>query len=163
MKSTWLLLLGTVAVTPALWAQERGRPWRLWGAAGIGPASTADAALAVVAEVAVQKAPHYFAAHGVLVAEIGGRGCEKRHLGVLYGRTVTGVLGHAAIATGLAATNTDVNCSRSGLMPGVPIVGEVALRVLPVLGIGFQSFANVNPREPFWGIVLFVQLGWLPR
>jgi plasmid maintenance system antidote protein VapI len=44
----------------------------------------------------------------------------------------------------------------------LPVVAEAAVRLGSVLGVGVQAFANLNKKQSFGGVVVFVQLGWLP-
>ncbi len=99
-----------------------------------------------------------------IVDPFGSRADVAGELGILYGRARTGSFGHLSLSAGLSFNGFD-QCESSqdqcvGL--GVPIVGEAALRLFPVLGLGAQAFANLNSVSSYGGLVVFVQLGWLP-
>jgi hypothetical protein len=44
---------------------------------------------------------------------------------------------------------------------GLPVELQLALRLLPLLGVGLSGVANWNPEESFAGAVLSVQVGRL--
>jgi hypothetical protein len=161
-----------LCVAPRLSAQLPGHQspggWRLWAAFGLGFGGSAKGeGAAVVGELVFQRSPHHLALRATGIADLfDPASCGMGDLGVVYGRTAIGSLGHATVGSGLALTSAD-RCDGSGGSRGaglgVPIVAEVALRLAPVVGIGLQAFANVNPRASFGGVVVFLQLGWLPR
>jgi hypothetical protein len=161
-------LLRRVAAMPSLAAQGRGAPWRLWGAAGLGSAGGGnEEGVAAVGQVVFQKAPHHVAIRAVGILDPFDPGtCGMGDIGVLYGRMTTGRVGHAAVAAGVAATDApgcDVGPGTSQWTVGVPIIAELALRPMRLVGFGLQGFANANSRAHFGGVAIFVQLGWLPR
>jgi hypothetical protein len=59
-------------------------------------------------------------------------------------------------------TDTDMD-SEDGMTVGLPLVSEAALRIFPILGVGAQFFANLNANESYGGLILFLQLGYLPH
>ena len=163
-------LLGGGALPAHAVAQARDQT-RVWAAVGLGGAasSKADGASAVLGQIVYQKQPHHAAVRIVSIFDLFGEGAPAfGSIDLLYGRTITGRVGHASLATGLAYLAGDVcgvvttsECEGRRNI-GIPIVGEVALRPLPVLGLGVQAFGNFNRKASFGGVVAFLQLGWLP-
>jgi hypothetical protein len=119
-----------------------------------------------MAELGYQVRAHHFAIRALGVVDPYGTGADEfGEFGLLYGRAAKRPWGHASIASGLAITGVS-SCrdaaTSSCTALGVPIVAEAALRFAPVLGVGIQGYANLNPKSIYGGIVLFLQLGWLP-
>lgn len=156
-----------LAAAPTLvTAQEPARRWRLWGAVGLGGGgSSTQGGMASVAEVAFQRAPHQVSLRSTFMFQWFGDGCDPGggDIGILYGRTATGILGHATLASGLALTWPFQCGGGENASIGIPVVAEAAVRPASVVGLGLQAFANLNGRSTFSGVVLFLQLGWLPR
>ena len=162
-----LVVAASLSVAPALTAQEAPAGWRLWSALGFGGGGSADGdGLALVGQLVFQRSPHHLALRATGIGEpYDPASCPMGDVGLLYGRTATGPVGHATIASGFALTDADGCDATAGGQPltlGVPIVAEVALRLLPFMGVGLQAFANLNSRGSFGGVVAFLQLGWLP-
>jgi hypothetical protein len=109
-------------------------------------------------ELVFQKSPDQVTARAIAMIDPYGYQ-PVGEIGLLYGRTAMGRWGHAAISAGLAVTDTDLDTQ--GLTMGVPVVAEVALRLVPFTGVGAQVFANFNALESYGGVALFIQLGWL--
>jgi hypothetical protein len=158
-----LLLLPSVAEA----APPDRKPWRLWGGLGFGSGGNDDDnGVAIVTQLVFQKAPHHLALRLGAIADLYDPGsCDLLDAGVLYGRTAMGPMGHATIAAGLALTDAGcpVGVNESPEVLGIPVVAEAAFRPLPVLGIGLQGFVNFNSRNRYGGMVVFLQLGWLPK
>jgi hypothetical protein len=120
-------------------------------------------------QIVFQKQPHHAAIRIVSMFDLFGEGEPAfGSIDLLYGRTVTGRVGHASLATGLAYLAGDVcgavttaECEDRRNI-GIPLVGELAMRPVPVLGLGVQAFGNLNRKASFGGVVVFLQLGWLP-
>lgn len=93
-----------------------------------------------------------------------GGGSSATELGLLYGRARVTSWGHAAVGAGLSGVYLE-GCGDDGpdecWAVGVPLAAEAALQAL-VAGLGVQAFANLNTRAPYGGLVLFLQLGWMP-
>ncbi len=108
-----------------------------------------------------QRGPHHVALRTVGITDFYDATSD---VGVLYGRTRTASWGHAAVAAGLAGVHLD-RCGDGSFdgcwAVGVPVAAEAALQTL-VAGLGVQAFANLNTRAPYAGLVLFLQLGWMP-
>jgi hypothetical protein len=168
----WAIGASLVAIgltSPTALAGQSAKPgWRLWAAGGLGfGGGDADGGIAALSELVFQRAPHQVSVRAVAIADLFNEGCTSGlgEVGLLYGRTATGPLGHASISAGLAVTMPS-HCGLAGPRPtvlGVPLSLEAALRLAPVVGIGAQAFANLNGKGSFGGLVVFVQLGWLPR
>lgn len=160
------LMIVVVAATPApAAAQERARTWVGLGY-GAGGARGGSEAAALMGELVHQNGAHHLAARAVVIVDPFGEGSDSfSELGALYGRVAKGKTGHAALATGLAFTSVapcDSGASAGCTTLGVPIVAEAAFRPTRVLGIGIQGFANLNRQKVFGGVVMFLQIGWMP-
>jgi len=158
-------LVTTTALSPTLAAQDRSR---IWLGAGLGSAARADGAsgFAVMGEVVYQVRAHHFAVRALGAADPFDTGADAfGEIGLLYGRAAKRKWGHGAISAGLAVTGVS-SCSDAGTSGcttlGVPVVAEAALRLASVVGVGIQGFANLNPKSVYGGVVVFLQLGWLP-
>jgi hypothetical protein len=140
---------------------------RVWAAVGLGGAGGAgDEGGVVLGQMVLLRRPHYLSARAVGILDpYDPASCSWGDLGLLYGRAAVGRAGHAVIGTGLAATKPP-GCRTGGngsWTVGIPLLAEAALRLLPVLGLGLQLFANLNPGAGYGGAIAFVQMGWLPR
>lgn len=161
LKLALLLLL--LAAAPPAAAEDRARTWLGVGYGG-GTAGNGDDGFALMGQLVHQRGGSHIAVRGVILVDPLGEDSDSfGELGLLYGRVSKGRAGHAAIAAGLA--HTAVACG-SGIdnctTVGVPVVAEAAFRPTPVLGIGIQAFANLNKQRVFGGVVVFLQLGWMP-
>lgn len=158
-----LAAVALLALPAALAAQDAARYWIAAGPATGGAADGGDT-LGLMGQLAYQTGPHQFTLRGVVLLELFSTNDTSGELGVLYGRAATGYLGHASLSAGLAHVTIDRTFDDQGIIStvGVPIAGEVVLRMLPVLGLGMQGFANLNTESIYGGLALFVQLGWLP-
>jgi hypothetical protein len=158
-------LLITSGFCCSLTAQDRPR---VWLGLGFGSGARADGAAggAFLAEVVYQVRAHHFAIRALGVIDpYSDNADEFGEFGLLYGRAAKRPWGHASIATGLAITGVSScrEAAASGCTTlGVPIVAEAALRFASVLGVGVQGYANLNTKSVYGGVVLFLQLGWLP-
>ena len=141
-------------------AQDRARTW-IGAGAGTGGAKGSSEALAVMGELVHQRGANHFALRGVTIQDPYGEGSELRDVGLLYGRVAKGRQGHGAIAAGVAYTTVSMQDTDTRIF-GVPVVAEAGYRPTPVLGIGIQAFANLNKQRVFGGVVVFLQLGWMP-
>jgi hypothetical protein len=160
--SATLLVLMT-ALSPTLGAQDRPR---IWLGAGLGSAGSTDGAGggAVMAELVYQTGAHHFAVRALGAIDVIGHGGGLGEIGALYGRSAKRTWGHSAIAAGLAWTHLDSCSGGAGCSTvGVPVVGEVAARLFPILGVGLQGLVNLNSKSVYGGFLLFLQLGWLPK
>lgn len=157
-------LLGLVLQARTASAQTTP-PTRTWLAAGLGAAGdTRDGGAAAVGMLVVQRQPHHIALRGLVASDVfASDACEFGEIGVLYGRTITGRVGHAAISTGLSAVRPPGCRSPTLGNVGMPVVAEAALRPFPVIGIGLQAFVTLNRLSTYGGVALFVQLGWMPH
>lgn len=159
------LLAITTGLSPSLAAQDCPR---IWLGAGLGSGARGDGAsgFAVMGEIVYQVRAHHFSIRGFGAADPFGTGADEfGEVGLLYGRAAKRKWGHGAISAGLALTGVSScsDASTSGCTTlGVPVVAEAALRLASVAGVGIQGFANLNPKSVYGGVVLFLQLGWLP-
>jgi hypothetical protein len=148
-------------------AQALRQPARAWLAAGLGGGGGAAdvGGLAFMAQVVYQREPHHLAVRGLALGDTRASGSpDVGELGVLYGRTRMGYMGHMSVAAGLALTALDPcpDDDDTCVVLGVPVVADAALRLFPVAGIGVQLFGNVNQHASYAGLALYLQLGWLP-
>lgn len=162
-----LLTLLVCLVAPAsAHAQARRDPMRTSVAAGLGLAGSAETdGFGGLVQLAWQREPHQVSVRFVGFADLFST-TSVNELGALYGRVITGSAGHMSINAGLGAafrcSGSASSCDREQSV-SVPIAAEAALRLLPVAGIGVQAFASFNSVESMGGLLLFLQLGWLPR
>ena len=142
-------------------AQDRARTW-IGAGAGTGGAKRSSEALALMGQLVHQRGANHFALRGVTIRDPFGEGSGSlTDVGLLYGRVAKGRQGHGAIAAGVAYTSACVGDTVCKIL-GVPVVAEAGYRPTPVLGIGVQAFANLNKQRVFGGVVVFLQLGWMP-
>ena len=174
MRSTWrgaalAMLLAGLGMRPAD-AQDvagaRDAPARVWVAAGLGGGGGAEdvGGAALLVQAVYQNDPHQLSARFLALADPFGSTDGAAEIGLLYGRTLTGYMGHLALSAGVAFTHVEP-CSEDGDCGtlGVPVVAEASLRLFPVAGLGAQLFANINDRAVYGGVAVYLQLGWLPR
>lgn len=148
-------------------ASERLRAWVALGA-GSTPSAERGALLGSFQQLVAQVGAHQLTLrHTSLVPWEGARpdNPSLRELGVLYGQTRSGWLGHASASMGLAQLRA---CSGRATIPeectseaAIPVVVEGALSVRYV-GLGVQFFATFAGENSYQGIALFLQLGWMP-
>jgi hypothetical protein len=158
-----LLGLGTLASPVA--AEERARTWL---GLGFGAGGRDDGeGLVLTGALVRQQREHYFAIRALALADpFGALSESSSEIALLYGRAVTRRYGHAALATGLAATFRDpcgAARERHCATIGIPVVAEAAVQPLPILGLGVQVFANFNRNGSYAGATAFLQVGWMPR
>ena len=160
----WLMAI-TAGLPSPLVGQDRSR---IWLGAGLGSAARSDGAggAALMGEIVYQVKAHHFAIRAMGAADPFGEGADEfGEIGLLYGRAAKRPWGHGAIAAGLAVTGVSScrDAATSGCTTlGIPVVAEAALRLGSVAGVGIQGFANLNRKSVYGGVVLFLQLGWLP-
>jgi hypothetical protein len=161
----WLMAI-TPALPSPLVGQDRSR---IWLGAGLGSAARSDGAsgFALMGEIVYQVKAHHFAIRAMGAADPFGEGADEfGEIGLLYGRAAKRAWGHGTIAAGLAVTGVsscrDAAATSGCTTLGIPVVAEAALRLASVAGVGIQGFANLNRKSVYGGVVLFLQLGWLP-
>lgn len=136
-------------------AQERADPARVWVGLGLGTElhDGASENFAVLAQAVYQQRAHHIALRALGAADpFGSSGNSVIDLGLLYGRVLSPEgFGHAVIAAGVGVVGIN-DCSLlqdaegcGDQTVGVPITAELALTPLPVLGVGVQGYANLNP------------------
>ena len=169
MKVSFKVMLGaiigvlTLSISaPTAMAQNTENRALVWGAVGLGAAvpSSGGDGIANMAQFVFQKKPHHAAIRALIIHDIGRPTNEIGELSALYGRTT--VLGSfpVAIATGVSAvgffdcTDDDDSCFTAG----IPVVAEIS-RSTGLIGIGLQSFININSKATYAGGVLFLKLG----
>ncbi|MEX0893410.1 MAG: hypothetical protein WEB88_14685 [Gemmatimonadota bacterium] len=170
MRNAMLVTALTVLLFAPLPAFGQGvtQPARAWLGVGLGGGGgMEDVGGAVfMAQLVYQHSPHHLAVRGLALGEVTSDSGSPNvgELGLLYGRTRMGYMGHVSAAVGLALTafdpcpNDDDGC----IILGVPIVLDAALRVFPVAGLGAQLFGNLNAEASYAGLAVYLQLGWLP-
>lgn len=136
----------------------------VWGAIGVGAAvpTSGGEGIANMAELVFQKKPHHAAIRALMIHDIERPTNEIGELSALYGWTTTLQSFPVVIATGLSAVgffdcpDDDDSC----FTLGVPVVAEVS-RNARFIGIGLQSFININSKASYAGGILFLKLGRL--
>lgn len=134
-------------------------------AAGLGGGGGRDAGgSGLVGQLVYERAPHHFALRGLGLADLPYAQEGLAEAGLLYGRFGGGGIAHAAMAAGLSAVHLErCDDNRNGCTTvGLPLTAEVVLTPLDVIGIGFQVFANINPKSPYAGLFVLVPIGWMP-
>lgn len=171
MKLSFKVMCGAIIgalilsiTAPTAIAQNTENRALMWGAVGLGAAvpSSGGDGIANMAQLVFQKRPHHAAIRALIIHDIERPTNEIGELGALYGRTT--VLGSfpVAIATGVSAVgffdcpDDDDSCFTAG----VPVVAEVS-RNTRFIGIGLQSFININSKATYAGGILFLKLGRL--
>ena len=151
-------------------AQPENRA-RVWIAAGLGAGRASDdeqVDFGRVLQAVYQKDAHHIAARIAYVSEFGDRESNYTEYGVQYGRTLYGSEGHLSLSSGVSVVRvctargvprTTIVCDYSA---GLPLVAEMGLRLIPVLGLGAQAFTNLNRSTPYYGLLFFFQAGWMP-
>ena len=159
MRSALAVALLVLALPTA--AQDRARTW-VGAGAGTGGAKRSSEALALMGQLVHQRGANHFALRGVTIRDPYGEGSGSlTDVGLLYGRVAKGRQGHGAIAAGVAYTAVSIGDTEARIL-GAPVVAEAGFRPTRVLGIGVQAFANLNKQRVFGGVVVFLQLGWMP-
>lgn len=165
-----LLLL--VAVPSPTSAQARDRPPdRVWLGVGLaqGVSAEVESGLGGLAQLTWQRGSRHLALRMLGLADFqgfpdGGSDHGVAEFGALYGRTRASSWGHAALAAGVSLLRLN-GCGDGApevcSAVGIPVTAEAAIQTA-VLGLGLQAYGNVNTRTPYGGLVLFVQLGWMP-
>jgi hypothetical protein len=148
-------------------AQSGAPSPRLWLALGLGFGGDSNVSSqgAGLAEVAYQRGPHQLTLRAAgIVDPFGSHANIAGDVGLLYGVSRAGSFGHASLSAGLSVVGFDrCESSQDGCVTaGLPLDGELALRLAPVLGLGLQAFTNINSESMYWGAVVFVQMGSLP-
>ncbi len=153
-------------------AQEADARTRVWLGMGLAAGGVAgiDAPLGLLARVTWQREPHQATLRLLYLGESEGfpETTSSNHvteLGLLYGRSRVSSWGHAALSAGASLLAFESYCphvDRDGCVTvGVPFTAEAAVQGAFV-GLGLQAFGNINPRAPYGGVAVFVQLGWMP-
>ncbi len=82
-------------------------------------------------------------------------------VGLLYGRFAKAKHGIAAISGGISIVGATDGYNDAPLRMGLPIEGQLFWIPSDIVGLGFSTFADVNSRMSFWGILFCIQLGQL--
>ena len=172
LRSLRVTLLGaalTAVLLPSAVAAQG--PMRVWVGGGLGAAgplssdtSRGSEGLGVgVGQLVFQRGAHYVAVRALGAVDLlYGSGDSYGELDALYGRAYAARYVHLALATGVAYTSVPCGGVRNCDALGLPVLAELAVRPLPILGIGVQGFLNVNQHRSYGGLVGMAQLGWMP-
>jgi len=154
-----LILLAASGPRPAS-AQDTdpaGRDGMVWLTTGLGVGSE-GAAAAVSANIAWEE--HVLSARGSATALLFDDGFGD--FGLLYGRTAVSENAMLGASAGLGVVDGAHSGSyAAGPTVGIPVSARAAWHPLPVIGLGTYLFGNLNLEQPFAGLVLTVNLGWL--
>ena len=173
-------------VEPARRVQQR----LSWFNAGVGGSSIEDALSFGLSFSVHQSGKHLISVRSIRSKQYLSRGRgdlpeqEAWEIGVLYGRTLQGVIGSASLSTGFGIVNWvrhgaflrhaeyqyfvfwyastrkyDIYEKRTFSTPGIPIDVQLLAVPHPFFGIGFHGFANLNPEQSYWGALLCLSLG----
>lgn len=167
------ILLGLVATSLAavsLAAQSTQPGPRIWLSLGLGggaaPELSVDGTLAF--QATAQWGGHHVALRALGMGDVGsfpdGSDDSVTEVSLLYGRRRAWSFGYVAAAAGLAGVGArgfpgTANDLRRTI--GLPVSLEVGLQS-PVVGIGVQGFGNLNTVASFGGVLVALQLGWMP-
>ena len=156
-----LILLATTA--GAAQAQG-GRPLGVWilGGAGLMGTNASDG-FGLTIQLAARRAPHQVTLRASAGGAVGGSSETFGDAGLLYGRTLVGVVGHLSASGGAGvAQSADCDGCDSELSPALLAGVEASLRVMPTIGIGMQLLGNVTGSGAMIGLMATLQFGWLP-
>ncbi|MDF2697222.1 MAG: hypothetical protein K0S65_5605 [Labilithrix sp.] len=156
-----LVLTASAAAAVDLAAQPLPGVERFWLAVGVGGGILEESGAAFSVDFARQRDARLLALHATAVLA----GYEFSHIageiGVLYGRASTGS-GAARwnAAAGLSFVQVDISGRELRNTVGLPISVQGSLDA-PHVGIGMAGFANLNPAEPYVGLLLTLRVGRL--
>jgi hypothetical protein len=159
----FLALLACIAASGAE-AQKLSSRTRVWGAVGAGagvPRSGGDG-ITNMAQLVFEKQSHHAAIRGLVLHDIERPTKAIGEVGVLYGWTRAVGRARLSLASGLSgvAFDTCPDDDDSCFTLGAPLVSEITAGGRFV-GLGFQTFGNINGKASYAGGVLFLQLGRL--
>ena len=134
---------------------------RFWLAAGVGGGILEESGAGFSVDVAHQRGDRLLALHATAVLA----GYELSHvsgeIGLLYGRASTGSgAARWTAAAGLSFVQVDISGRRLRNTVGLPISLQGSLDS-PYVGIGMAGFANLNPAEPYAGLLVMLRFGRL--
>ena len=85
--------------------------------------------------------------------------------GVLYGRATPPGRVHASIAAGIGSARVYRGAASGDPTTtvhfGVPLEGQLFLRVSSVVGVGLYGYGNLNKDRSYWGLSAAIELGRL--
>jgi hypothetical protein len=156
-----LALTASAGAPVDLGAQPAQGVERFWLAAGVGGGVLEESGAAFSVDVAHQRGARLLGLHATAVLA----GYELSHVsgevGLVYGRASTGT-GAARwnAAAGLSFVQVDISGRELRNTVGLPITAQGSLDS-PHVGIGMAGFANLNPAEPYAGLLLTLRVGRL--
>lgn len=170
MRNTTLLpaLAALLLLPSAAFGQGVPQPARAWLGVGLGGGGGLEdvSGMGLMGQLVYQRSPHHLAVRGLAIGDVISDSSSPNvgELGLLYGRTRMGYMGHVSAAAGVALTAFDPcpNDDDTCIILGVPMVLDAALRIFPVAGLGAQIYGNLNAEASYAGLALYLQLGWLP-
>lgn len=164
------VMVWTVVAAGPLHAQSEGPGTRVWLSLGLGGGVAqelnVDGTLALQANA--QWGRHHVALRALGMGDVGsfpdGSDDSVTEVSLLYGRRGAWSFGYVAAAAGLASVSAKglpgtANAVQRAV--GLPVVLEAGLQS-PVLGLGIQGFGNLNSVATYGGVLVFLQLGWMP-
>lgn len=162
--------LVAVAVLVCTGHDVSGQSTRAWLGLGLagGAATVIDGGLGLASRLVLQRGSGHYELRAIVLSDFsgfpdGGDGAVG-DVGLLYGRSRSNMLGSVSAAIGPAVAWTD-ECGPSGgsgcYAPGLGFTVGAAIQSR-LLGVGLQAFGNLNTNAPFGGIVLELNLGWMP-
>lgn len=161
---------GLAAPTPAAAQERAATPVRAWLSLGPGgtPVGEQSGTVGGMVAAVLEVSGHRVALRSTEWTPLWGARPDEptlREVGVLYGRTLRGPVGHLAAAAGMSRlracegrSTVPERCTSRAAMPMI-VEGALSYRVL---GIGLQLFATLAGKDSHQGVALFVQLGWMP-
>jgi hypothetical protein len=182
LRRVHLLLLFAIVALPRVLAAQTQTKNRIWAGGGVavGARSNEVSGLGLMGQVVFQRDLHQVSLRGLFLGDV------VTEAGLMYGKARETSWGQVSFSSGLSWLSFDVCARPAEVFPldagvgsnvrelradvvqdypcnavGIPVVADATLSGR-VLGLGIQALANINPKAPYAGISLFLQVGWLP-